>query len=275
MSAPRHDRRLLFEGASADQVRRAVIDAAAGPVAALRGSLAEAFTGSHDGAQRYISDYRSLTLALLDEAHRALPEAVVETADGRLSITDASGGPVQALNGVLDHAAVEAPFTPWANVYDPAEAVALYAVNHIRLLVGAPLLAPPAERLNGRVDDLAAQRFQRAVVRELDRTEPLARLMQLFSLSKSELGRLFGVTRQAIDGWLAQGVPADRQDKLATLLALADLLERKLKTERIPGIARRPAEAYGGLTMLELIAADRQRDLLRMVRASFDWSQAA
>ncbi len=99
--------------------------------------------------------------------------------------------------------------------------------------------------------------------------------MGVFRLSKSELGRLFGVTRQAIDGWLAQGVPAEREDKLATLLALADLLERKLKTDRIPGIARRPAEAYGGHTMLELIAADRQRELLELVRRSFDWSQAA
>jgi hypothetical protein len=269
------DRRLLFESASADQVRRALAEAAAGPIAAMRDSLGEAFTGSHEGARHYIRDYRSLTFALLDEAHRSLPEAVVEGANGRLSITDASGGPVQALNGLLDHAAVEAPFTPWANVYEPAEAVALYAVNHVRLLVGATVMAPPAERLNGGIDDLAAQRFQRAVIRELDRAEPLTRLMRLFSLSKSELGRLFGVTRQAVDGWLSQGVPSERQDKLATLLALADLLERKLKTERIPGIARRPAEAYGGLTMLELIAADRQRELLDLVRASFDWSQAA
>jgi hypothetical protein len=269
------DRRLLFEAAGADQVRRALVAAAPGPITAMRDSLAEAFTGSHEGARRYLHDYRSLTFTLLDEAHRSRPEAVVEAADGRLAITDASGGPVQALNGLLDHAAIEAPFTPWANVYEPAEAVALYAVNHVRLLIGATVLAPPAERLNGRVDDLAVQRFQRAVIHELDRTEPLARLMRLFSLSKSELGRLFGVTRQAVDGWLGQGVPSERQDKLATLLALADLLERKLKTERIPGIARRPADAYGGLTMLELIAAGRERELLGMVRASFDWSQAA
>ena len=52
--------------------------------------------------------------------------------------------------------------------------------------------------------------------------------MRVFELSKSELGRLFGVTRQAIDGWRVGGVPADRQEKLASMLALADLLERKL-----------------------------------------------
>ena len=265
----------LFNGAATDAVRRELLQAAGGPIGALRASLVEAFAGSPEGGRRYVADYRRLTSVLLEEAHRACPDAVVADRDGRLAITDAAGGPIRALNGLLDHAAVDAPFTPWTNAYEPAEAVALYALNHVRLLVGAPLLAPPAERLNGKIDDLAAQRFQRVVLRELERPAPLHRLMGVFRLSKSELGRLFGVTRQAIDGWLAQGVPAEREDKLATLLALADLLERKLKTDRIPGIARRPAEAYGGHTMLELIAADRQRELLELVRRSFDWSQAA
>jgi hypothetical protein len=97
----------------------------------------------------------------------------------------------------------------------------------------------------------------------------------VFQLSKSELARLFGVTRQAVDGWLAHGVPGERQEKLATLLALADLLERKLKGERIPGVARRRADAYGGRSMLELIAEDRHRELLDLTRTSFDWSAAA
>ena len=70
-------------------------------------------------------------------------------------------------------------------------------------------------------------------------------------------------------------MPADRQDKLATLLALTDLLEGKLKTDRIPGVARREAKAYGGHSMLDLITADRQRELLGLVRDSFAWSQAA
>jgi hypothetical protein len=99
--------------------------------------------------------------------------------------------------------------------------------------------------------------------------------MEAFDLSKSELGRLFGVSRQAIDGWLVKGVPSERQEKLATLLAVTDLLERKLKAGRLPGIARRAAAAYDGQTMLDLMAADRHDELLAKVRESFDWASAA
>ena len=97
--------------------------------------------------------------------------------------------------------------------------------------------------------------------------EPLA-------LSKTELGRMFGVSRQAIDGWHRHGVPPARQAKAATVAALVDLLSHRLKNERIPGIARRPARAYGGLTMLEMIERDRHEDLLELTRRSFDWASA-
>lgn len=267
----------LFDAADAEEVRGALVSSSGELIAQLRGGLAAAFAGSREGARQYVCSYRLLADRLLDEAHRTFPEAVVDAGDGRLAIADAAGQPARALLGVLENASVEAPFTPWANEYDTAEAVALYVTNHMRSLIGARVLSPPAEPLR-LVDDVAAQRFQRCVRRELSEPgyeNPLARLMRLFALSKSELGRLFGVSRQAIDGWLAHGVPAGRQEKLATLLALADLLEPKLKTDRIPGIARRPADAYGGKTMLELIAEDRQRELLELVRDSFAWSQAA
>ncbi len=268
----------LFAAADADEVRAALLGSNRTLIAELRANLLEALEGSAEGAGLYVRSYRRLTGALLDEAHRSLPDAVVATDDGQLVIVDASGRPAYALLGVLDNGSVEAPFTPWANTYEPAEAVALHATNHVRSLIGAPILIPPPELLRPPVDDVAAQRFQRFVRRELsdrDGENPLERLMRLFRLSKSELGRLFGVSRQAIDGWLQHGVPSERQDKLATLLALADLLERKLKRDRLPGIARRPAEAYGGQTMLQLVAADRHRELLALVRDSFAWSQAA
>jgi hypothetical protein len=267
----------LFEAADANEVRLALVSSNGELIAQLRGGLAAAYEGSPEGARQYVCSYRLLADMLIGEAHRALPRAVVDAGNGSLAIADALGRPARALFGVLENASVEAPFTAWANEFDAAEAVAVYAANHVRSLVGAHVLTPPAEPLR-LVDDLAAQRFQRCVRRELaepGNDNPLARLMRLFKLSKSELGRLFGVSRQAVDGWLAHGVPADREEKLATLLALADLLERKLKTERIPGIARRAADAYGGKTMLELIADDRQRELLGLVRDSFAWSQAA
>ena len=73
---------------------------------------------------------------------------------------------------------------------------------------------------------------------------------------------MFGVSRQGAKDWLERGVPADRQNKVATVAAITDLLERKLKADRIPGIARRAADAYDGYTILELIALDRHGELL-------------
>ena len=106
-------------------------------------------------------------------------------------------------------------------------------------------------------------------------TSLLDEIQVAFGLSKSELGRLFGVSRQAVDQWRVRGLPSNRQEKAATVAATADLLSHQLKAERLPGIARRPAAAYGGSTMLEMIARDRHRELLEGVRRTFDWSTTA
>jgi hypothetical protein len=100
----------------------------------------------------------------------------------------------------------------------------------------------------------------------------LDEIQDAFELSNVELGQLFGVSRQAIGEWRRRGVPGSRQEKAATVAAVADLLAHRLKPERIPGIARRPARAYGNRTMLEMIEADRHRELLAQVRGSFDWA---
>ncbi len=107
------------------------------------------------------------------------------------------------------------------------------------------------------------------------RDKLLASIEGPFGLNKTEMGRIFGVSRQAIDSWHESGLPGARQEKAAAVAAVGDLLRRQLRPERIPGIARRPASAYGGRTMLEMIEQDRHLELLAIVRASFDWSNAA
>jgi DNA-binding XRE family transcriptional regulator len=99
--------------------------------------------------------------------------------------------------------------------------------------------------------------------------DPIAATLEL---SETELGRLFGVSRQAVGQWRERGVPSNRMAKAATVAAICDLLHHRLKPERIPGIARRPAEAYGGLSMLEMIGRDRQDELQTLIRRSFDWA---
>jgi hypothetical protein len=100
-------------------------------------------------------------------------------------------------------------------------------------------------------------------------------VQRAFQLTDTELARLFGVRRQAIPQWRRRGVPGARQEKAAALASIADLLARNLKRERIPGIARRPASAYDGLTMLEMVERDRHLELLERVRRSFDWASTA
>ena len=99
--------------------------------------------------------------------------------------------------------------------------------------------------------------------------DPIA---ETFELNETELGRLFGVSRQAVGQWRERGVPSNRMAKVATVASIGDLLAHRLKPERIPGIARRPADAYGGLSMLEMIERDRQDELQAEVRRSFDWA---
>lgn len=249
---------------------------------ALGAQLESALEGSVEATREYVRYYLVLTVRVLDEAHRARPDVVVRTPDGHLALIDVKGTPRRAPVEALETAAAEAPFGPWAARFPLEEAVALDLASRVRLLIGLRALElAPADSGVGEVmdvDDLTARRFLRRVRFQLnhpDDEHPLRRLIDAFELSKTELGSLFGVRRQAVDQWLERGVPSERQDKVQTLVAICDLLERKLKAGRLAGVARRPADAYGGKTMLEMIAADRHRELLELVRDSFDWASAA
>ena len=264
-------------------MRRALRELDGGELLPALGALLQhALEGSDEATRNYVRCYHMLALRILDEAHRVRPDVVARTADGYLALVDVKGTPRRAPIEALETAAAEAPFGPWTAHFSLEEAVALDLASRVRQLIGLQALAlAPADHGVGEVvgiDDLTARRFLRRVRFHLnhpDDEHPLRRLMDAFELSKTELGSLFGVRRQAIDQWLERSVPAERQEKVQTLIAIADLLERKLKPGRLAGVARRPADAYGGKTMLELIAADRHRKLLELVRDSFDWASAA
>ena len=272
----------LFAG-NLQRVRRALRELDDGELLpALGAQLERALEGSDEATRQYVRCYHVLTLRVLDEAHRARPDVVVRTADGHLALMDVKGTPRRAPVEALETASAEAPFGPWTARFPLEEAVALDLTSRLRQLIGLRALdlapADPGLREVVDVDDLTALRFLRRVRFHLnhpDEEHPLRRIMDAFELSKTELASLFGVRRQAVDQWLERGVPSERQEKVQTLIAICDLLERKLKPGRLAGIARRPADAYGGKTMLELIAADQHRELLELVRDSFDWATAA
>src|SRR5262249_263738 len=103
----------------------------------------------------------------------------------------------------------------------------------------------------------------------------LRRAMELFELDRTELATRFGVRRQGVEQWERRNVPAERRGKLAAMVAVGELLARRLRPGLLPGVARRVAQAYQGLTMLEMIRLDRHDDLLEDVRKSFDWATTA
>jgi transcriptional regulator with XRE-family HTH domain len=127
-----------------------------------------------------------------------------------------------------------------------------------------------AERLVAQAPDEA---WLRALVDDLDRrleTGPLSRFMTLWGLSGAELGRCFGVSRQAVSRWLESGVPPGRAEAVADLAAATDLLGRYVKRERIPAVVRRPADFLCGSSLLDLALEGRHREVYDAMVRMFD-----
>lgn len=110
---------------------------------------------------------------------------------------------------------------------------------------------------------------------ELDRHlrgRQLTRIARLWHLSRTELGALFGVSRQAVSKWITQGVPAERVEQVADVAAMTDLLAHYLKADRIPAVVRRRASQLEGRTLIELVGAGRSGEALRLTRRMFTFT---
>lgn len=102
----------------------------------------------------------------------------------------------------------------------------------------------------------------------------LARILRVWSLTRSEAGRLFGVTRQAVAKWLRDGVPVDRVEQVADLAAATDLLVRHVKRDRIPAVVRRRARWLGNRSLVDLWARGDTARLLDGCRDMFAFGDA-
>lgn len=127
-------------------------------------------------------------------------------------------------------------------------------------------------RSGGRSDIL------RRVIDRLDHqlnASPLQRTVRLWDISATQLGHMFGISRQAASKWLADGAPAARRDQVALLGQATDLLDQWVKRERIPAVVRRPVDSLGGRTRLE-VALQGDFTLLRDELAdTFDLTRIA
>ncbi len=209
--------------------------------------LPAALAGNEGAARRYTRAWRELVGTIVAEH----PEAPPSTAD------------------VLEHLALTAPFDPGG----PLRELVSVAASIIPKMEGATIPRTPRP---SHPSATGLRGFTRAVLVELARPgASLERVIRGWDLTITDVARLFGVRRQAVQQWLDDGVPSARQTKLLALSEIVDLLERNLLPERIPGVVRTSSETYGGVSMLEMIAADRHGELLQSVRRSFDWAWSA
>jgi hypothetical protein len=215
--------------------------------AQLQGSLPDALSGDELAGRRYARAWHELVREICSDHPEAPPSAAE----------------------VLDHLALTAPFEPGG---------ALRALVSVATAIIPGMQAPalPRTRRTVRPASLEYERFARTVLAELGGAEPgLGRLMGSWGLTVTDVATLFGVRRQAVQQWLRGGVPAARRPKLLVISEVADLLERNLLPERIPGVVRTPGPAYDDRSMLEMIATERHHELLESVRRSFDWAWSA
>ena len=213
----------------------------------LQQAFPAALAGDEDAARRYARAWHRLVLQLAGSASRT-PASAVEVLD-RLSLT--------------------APFDPLGPIHAlmSVASTIIGDMNQRPSVRSSPVILPASIDFDG---------FARAVLDELSGAGSAIRsLLSSWQLSIAEAARLFGVTRQAVQQWLAGDVPAARQPKVLAVVRIADLLSRNIRPERVPGIVRSPSPEYDGATMLQLIAQDRHQELLDSVARSFDWAATA
>lgn len=260
-----------------EDVAAAVRAAEEALVRQLDAALPSALAGANEAVRVIVRSWDLLVADALEAAAICLPAGRVVRADHEIVVRSASGEELPELLPLLRTSVAYAPFTPFVGALGPGLGLATACIAEIRgLFPELPSLEPPRAEPRGLRGDVDVLRFHRLVdlaVRGL--APPLERVQAALGLTDTELGDLFGVSRQAIAQWRRRGVPAERRAKLAHLASVVDLLERKLKPGRLPLVARRPAEAFGGKTVLEMVAAGREAEVRDLVERAFDWSTAA
>ncbi len=265
-------------GADSSEDCAKVLAGAAERFAVFRQTMPEALRGEWPAVVVLVNHWHALVQDVAAAAAQTLPEAV-QALNGGFGIVTAgrqlSAEPIRH----LDHLIAEVPFSPLLVRFGPDVGVGVMAIDALRRVVsGCPALElGTSAGFPDLPEGADPDRFRRLVDLAFRSMQPpWARVKDLFGLTSSDVARLFGVSRQAVDQWEAIGaVPGARREKLANLLSVGELLERKLSPGRLALVARRRADAYGGMTMLDMVAADRDGELRALTEAALDWSGTA
>lgn len=137
-----------------------------------------------------------------------------------------------------------------------------------------------AEQIAGDVLDRVQDNpdLLREVVDRLDMSlsaGALEHTQRLWGISTADLGRMFGVSRQAMSKWLSHGPPGGRRAQVELLGQITSQLDRWLKRERIPAVVRRPVTMLGDRTRLDVALAGELELLREEIADTFDLTRVA
>ena len=104
--------------------------------------------------------------------------------------------------------------------------------------------------------------------------QDLRRVMTVLGVTETELAGFFGTDGSDVALWLDNGIPVERESLVATVIAVVDMLGRKIRVDRVPAVVRRPSERFGGRSILEALAQG-PAEVMRVLEDSFDWSTLA
>lgn len=200
-----------------------------------------------------------------------LSRVAEELVPGHLPMT----GPLDRIREIAVIAGAEAALLGWCAVYGPGVGMLASMAAVLREVDESATGIPGPPGLTELGAGERALDWRMAVLDAVrGRLEPLERIRVALELSETELGALFGVSRQAVSQWREKGIPASRADAVAHVLQTVDLLDRKLATGRLALIARRPAERLAGRSILQALTEDPSGTHATFAGA-FDWSRSA
>ena len=200
--------------------------------------------------REFPSSLRSGVLHLVQVLSRVADEsalAVTHAEHGTLSPSARDLAVVRGAHSIM---------TGWVETYGFAKGSMASTISALFELSGRTLSGAPTG-LSALAETIPIRKFESALADALNqRQEPLLRIKQQLGLTDIELALLFAVSRQAVKQWEFHGIPPTRMSAVGDIVATVDLLARKLKSGRLPLVARKPAERFAGKTLLEALADD-------------------
>lgn len=183
--------------------------------------------------------------------------------------------PVDKFRSMVVLKSLEAPVSGWVSHYGYGRGTAAFVVAVARATSSSTDAVIEPSGIRPDVWNIDITRYFRMSFNAFRQvSDPLDDIRESLGVSVRELGDIFGVSRQTMTTWMDEGVPTGRNQAVGDVSQVVSLLNRKLKPGRLPLIARRPAPAFGGRSLLDALADD-PAGTAHVVDSLFDWSQTA